>query len=93
MFLYVGQFLLLPLLLHKSFVSLLLSNLLYAVGFSAYFYITHLGYRRSVCLLTLMYTHILSSCTSTSALAPKAILCCISFEIVRCCAAIAYNSV
>jgi UNC-50 family len=56
MFLYVGQFLLLPLLLHKSFVSLLLSNLLYAVGFSAYFYITHLGYRRSVCLLT-FYVH------------------------------------
>jgi UNC-50 family len=61
MFLYVGQFLLLPILLHKSFVSLLLSNLLYAVGFSAYFYITHLGYRRSVYLYLSVHALILNT--------------------------------
>ncbi|KAG5189300.1 UNC-50 [Tribonema minus] len=42
---YVGQFLLLPVLLGPSVGALLLSNALYALGFGAYFYITHLGYR------------------------------------------------
>ncbi|CAN0169536.1 unnamed protein product [Phaeothamnion confervicola] len=43
--LYVVQFLLLPVLLGKSFLALILSNTLYAVAFSLYFYVSHLGYR------------------------------------------------
>lgn len=39
------QLLLLPLLLGPSVWSLVLSNTLYALAFSVYFYITHLGYR------------------------------------------------
>lgn len=42
---YVAQFFLLPPLLSTSFLSLVLSNGLYAAGFVVYFYITHLGYR------------------------------------------------
>ena len=42
---YVAQFFLLPPLLSTSFLSLVLSNGLYAAGFIVYFYITHLGYR------------------------------------------------
>lgn len=43
--LYVVQFVLLPILLGTSFVGLMLSNTLYGVAFSWYFYVTHLGYR------------------------------------------------
>mmetsp|Transcript_31841 Transcript_31841/g.101300 ORF Transcript_31841/g.101300 Transcript_31841/m.101300 type:complete len:255 (-) Transcript_31841:1891-2655(-) len=43
--LHVLQFFLLPLLLSRSYASMLLANLLYAAAFSAYFYVTHLGYR------------------------------------------------
>ncbi|CAM9798327.1 unnamed protein product [Hapterophycus canaliculatus] len=43
--LYVVQLLLLPLLVGQSVWSLILSNTLYAVAFSVYFYVTHLGYR------------------------------------------------
>jgi len=39
------QFFLLPFVLGKSMFALILSNTLYAVAFSCYFYITHLGYR------------------------------------------------
>ena len=39
------QFFLLPVVLGKGFVSFLLSNMLYSIGFFGYFYITHLGYR------------------------------------------------
>lgn len=45
MILYVGQFLLLPIVLGKGFLSFLMSNLLYLSGFISYIYITHLGYR------------------------------------------------
>lgn len=41
----VSQLLLLPLLVGQSVWSLMLSNTLYAVAFSVYFYVTHLGYR------------------------------------------------
>lgn len=40
-----SQLLLLPLLAGQSVWSLMLSNTLYAVAFSVYFYVTHLGYR------------------------------------------------
>merc|ERR1712176_247992 len=43
--LYVVQFFLLPFVLSKSFFALFISNTLYAVAFSLYFYISHLGYR------------------------------------------------
>lgn len=43
------QLLLLPLLLGPSVWSLALSNTLYALAFSVYFYITHLGYRCENC--------------------------------------------
>mmetsp|Transcript_30976 Transcript_30976/g.47480 ORF Transcript_30976/g.47480 Transcript_30976/m.47480 type:complete len:277 (+) Transcript_30976:74-904(+) len=43
--LYGFQFFLLPVVLGRSFVSLILANALYAFAFSWYFYITHLGYR------------------------------------------------
>ncbi|CAM9420983.1 unnamed protein product [Ectocarpus sp. 4 AP-2014] len=43
--LYVVQLLLLPLLVGQSVWSLILANTLYAVAFSVYFYVTHLGYR------------------------------------------------
>lgn len=39
------QFFLLPLVLGTSVMSLIVSNTLFAVAFSWYFYITHLGYR------------------------------------------------
>ncbi|CAM9137050.1 unnamed protein product [Ectocarpus sp. 8 AP-2014] len=39
------QLLLLPLLVGQSVWSLILANTLYAVAFSVYFYVTHLGYR------------------------------------------------
>jgi hypothetical protein len=39
------QFFLLPLVLGKGFMSFLVSNALYSVGFFGYFYVTHLGYR------------------------------------------------
>mmetsp|Transcript_3489 Transcript_3489/g.5069 ORF Transcript_3489/g.5069 Transcript_3489/m.5069 type:complete len:300 (-) Transcript_3489:84-983(-) len=39
------QFFLLPIVLGKSFIALFVSNTLYAIAFSWYFYITHLGYR------------------------------------------------
>lgn len=42
---YGVQFFLLPLVLGTSLWSLVLSNTLFAVAFSWYFYITHLGYR------------------------------------------------
>ena len=42
---YGVQFFLLPLVLGDSLVSLIVANTLYAVAFSWYFYITHLGYR------------------------------------------------
>lgn len=42
---YGVQFFLLPVVLGKGFVSFLLSNMLYSIGFFGYFYITHLGYR------------------------------------------------
>ena len=42
------QFFLLPVVLGKGFVSFLVSNLLYSVGFFGYFYITHLGYRGEI---------------------------------------------
>ena len=38
------QFFSLPILLSNSFVSLVLSNLLYGVGFGAYYYVTFEGY-------------------------------------------------
>lgn len=41
----VAQFFLLPLVLGQTLFALLLSNTLYAVAFSWYWYITHLGYR------------------------------------------------
>lgn len=43
--LYVVQFFLLPFVLGKTFFALFLANTLYAVAFSIYFYVTHLGYR------------------------------------------------
>jgi len=43
--LYVIQFFLLPFVLGKTFLALFLSNTLYAIAFSIYFYVTHLGYR------------------------------------------------
>ena len=46
------QFFLLPIVLGKGFVSFLVSNLLYSVGFFGYFYITHLGYRGEFYYLT-----------------------------------------
>lgn len=39
------QFFLLPVVLGKSFIALFISNTLFAIAFSWYFYITHLGYR------------------------------------------------
>lgn len=42
---HVVQFCLLPLLNAESSLAALFANLLYAVAFCAYFYITHLGYR------------------------------------------------
>ena len=42
---YVIQFFLLPLVLGASLFSLILSNTIYVIGFSWYFYVTHLGYR------------------------------------------------
>ena len=42
--LHVVQFLLLPLLLRASFLATLLSNTLYLGAFSAYHYLTFLGY-------------------------------------------------
>jgi len=39
------QFFLLPIVLGTSVMSLIISNTLFAVAFSWYFYITHLGYR------------------------------------------------
>lgn len=42
---YGVQFFLLPLVLGTSLMSLVISNTLFAVAFSWYFYITHLGYR------------------------------------------------
>lgn len=42
--LYVAQYILLPLLLRPGVVALLLSNALYAVAFSIYYYLTFLGY-------------------------------------------------
>ncbi|CAM9527186.1 unnamed protein product [Chrysoparadoxa australica] len=45
MLLYVVQFLLLPILLRENFIALLMSNALYAAGFSIYAYITCLGYQ------------------------------------------------
>ena len=49
------QFFLLPIVLGTSVMSLIISNTLFAVAFSWYFYITHLGYRgkcatRRLCL-------------------------------------------
>jgi hypothetical protein len=41
----VVQFFLLPLVLGEGLIPLLLSNTLYAVALSWYWYITHLGYR------------------------------------------------
>ena len=49
-FLFDSQLLLLPLLMGQSVWSLMLSNTLYAVAFSVYFYITHLGYRCEYCV-------------------------------------------
>uniref|UniRef100_A0A7S1Y6X4 UNC-50 family protein n=1 Tax=Grammatophora oceanica TaxID=210454 RepID=A0A7S1Y6X4_9STRA len=43
--LYGVQFFLLPLILGNSFLALVVANTLYAVAFSWYWYITHLGYR------------------------------------------------
>ena len=42
---YGMQFFLLPIVLGTSVMSLIISNTLFAVAFSWYFYITHLGYR------------------------------------------------
>jgi hypothetical protein len=42
---YGVQFFLLPIVLGTSVMSLIISNTLFAVAFSWYFYITHLGYR------------------------------------------------
>lgn len=39
------QFFLLPIVLGSSLLSLGVANTLYAVAFSWYFYLTHLGYR------------------------------------------------
>ncbi|KAE8887446.1 hypothetical protein PF005_g22738 [Phytophthora fragariae] len=44
LFLYVLQFLLAPMLASDSFVSLLVGNLLYSLGWGFYMYITFLGY-------------------------------------------------
>lgn len=41
----VLQYILLPILMGKSLVAMLLSNLLWAAAFTLYFYITHVGYR------------------------------------------------
>ena len=46
---YGVQFFLLPLVLGTSLMSLVISNTLFAVAFSWYFYITHLGYRGMLC--------------------------------------------
>mmetsp|Transcript_9 Transcript_9/g.21 ORF Transcript_9/g.21 Transcript_9/m.21 type:complete len:301 (-) Transcript_9:205-1107(-) len=43
--LYVVQFFMLPLILGQSFLALIIANILYAVAFAWYWYITHLGYR------------------------------------------------
>lgn len=43
--LHVLQFILLPVLNGQSFAASVFANLLYAVAFSSYFYVTHLGYR------------------------------------------------
>jgi len=43
--LYLVQFFLLPIVLGKSLLALVVSNTLYAIAFSWYFYVTHLGYR------------------------------------------------
>lgn len=43
------QLLLLPILLGESLWALILSNTLYALAFSVYFYVTHLGYRCEKC--------------------------------------------
>lgn len=45
------QFFLLPLVLGKSFLALFVSNTIYAAAFAYYWYITHLGYRGTVCLM------------------------------------------
>lgn len=42
---YGVQFFLLPIILRSNIFALILSNTLYAVAFSWYFYVTHLGYR------------------------------------------------
>jgi hypothetical protein len=41
----VAHYFFLPLLLSSSLMALIASNMLFAVGFALYFYITHLGYR------------------------------------------------
>lgn len=45
LYLHLLQFFTLPLILSRSFLSLLFSNLLYLAALSHYCYITHLGYR------------------------------------------------
>jgi hypothetical protein len=45
MLLYVLEFFLLPLVLTNSFISFIISNTLFAIAFSWYFFLTHLGYR------------------------------------------------
>jgi len=45
MLLYVVEFFLLPFVLTSSFVSFIISNTLFAISFSWYFFLTHLGYR------------------------------------------------
>jgi len=43
--LYGVQFFLLPIVLGPNFMAFFISNVLYAIAFSWYFYVTHLGYR------------------------------------------------
>jgi len=45
MLIYVGQYFLLPLVLGRSLLALIVSNLMYGIAFGWYFYVTHLGYR------------------------------------------------
>merc|ERR1711862_519439 len=42
---YIAQFCLLPVLNSESATAAFFANMLYALAFSAYFYVTHLGYR------------------------------------------------
>jgi hypothetical protein len=55
MLLYVLQFFLLPIVLTNSFFAFVVSNTLFSIAFTWYFYLTHLGYRGMFLVLLHFY--------------------------------------